>query len=147
MKLPLTGTSRPPRYGAAVIDNTLAMFAALATGGVVGDQFRVLISKDLVGPLGLTLLPFVFLSYFFFFEWLFNATPGKIFVGLTVRQLDGSSCGAKAAFFRTATRLIELNPFVLGCIPAAFIIWRSEKNQRWGDMLANTVVVPRRSVK
>ena len=52
MKLPLTGTSRPPRYGAADIDNTLAMFAALATGGVVGDQFRVLISKDLAGPLG-----------------------------------------------------------------------------------------------
>ena len=88
MKLPLTGTSRPPRYGAAVIDNTLAMFAALATGGVVGDQFRVLISKDLAGPLGLTLLPFVFLSYFFLFEWLFNATPGKMFVGLTVRQLE-----------------------------------------------------------
>ncbi len=147
MKLPLTGTTRPPRYGAAVIDNTLAMLAALATGGVVGDQFRGLISKDLVGPIGLALLPLVFLLYYFFFEWLFNATPGKMFAGLTVRQLDGSRCGAKAAFFRTATRLIELNPFVFGCIPAAIIIWRSEKNQRWGDMLANTVVVPRSSVK
>jgi uncharacterized RDD family membrane protein YckC len=84
----------------------------------------------------------VYLSYFVGFEALWSRTPGKYFQGLVVKKLDGTRCDFTGALIRGLARLIEVNPFLLGGLPAAIAILMSERKQRVGDMLAETLVVP-----
>jgi uncharacterized RDD family membrane protein YckC len=83
----------------------------------------------------------VYLAYFVVFEALWSRTPGKFFQGLVVRKLDGSRCDWKAALIRSGLRILEVNPILLGGIPAGLAIVASERKQRIGDVLAGTVVV------
>lgn len=135
----LIGTISPPRYGAATIDHLLAFFVLVALGGSLSDWIPS-DSEFAHIAVGLGLFGCYFL-YFFLFEWLVGATPGKLFTGLRVVKLDGSRCDGKAAALRTVTRFVEFNPILLGGLPAALIALRSERRQRWGDKLAGTVVV------
>ena len=136
----LTGTISPPRYGAAVIDQTLIFFVLVTVGGSLSDRLAIG-SESARIAIVLSFSLGGYFAYFFAFEWLVGATPGKLFTGLRVLKIDGSRCDAKAAFLRTITRFIEFNPILLGGIPAALIALRSELRQRWGDKLACTVVV------
>ena len=60
--------------------------------------------------------------------------------GLWVRRLEGGPCSWKQAGIRTIARLIEVNPLLLGGLPAGIVILMTEKRQRIGDILAGTVV-------
>jgi len=59
-----------------------------------------------------------------------------------VRKLDGSPCDWKAALIRGGLRLFEVNPLLLGGLPAGLVIISTSQKQRLGDILAGTVVVP-----
>ena len=83
----------------------------------------------------------IYLVYFVVMETLFSRTLGKLFQGLVVRKLDGSRCGWKAALIRSALRIVEVNPLLLGGLPAGLVIIASERKQRIGDLLAGTLVV------
>jgi len=83
----------------------------------------------------------VYLSYFVVLEALWSRTLGKYFQGLIVRKLDGSRCDWKASFIRGSLRILEVNPLLLGGIPAGIAVMSSSRRQRIGDMLAGTVVV------
>lgn len=83
----------------------------------------------------------VYLAYFVVLEALWSRTVGKFFQGLVVRKLDGSPCGWKAALIRTALRIFEVNPLLLGGLPAGLVVIATERKQRLGDLLAGTVVV------
>ncbi len=145
MTTELAGTTRPPRYGAAVIDQGLAFWSLFFVGSHLPQWFSTKRSDAMSIVIGLAAFAVYFL-YFFLFEWLLCATPGKLITGLTIRQTDGSRPGVKSALIRTLTRLIEVNPLLLGAIPAAIIVLRSSRRQRWGDRLAGTVVVTASSV-
>lgn len=142
----LVGSTRPTRYGAFVIDHMLAFVCMLVCGSLLSrwiDQPETDGGKLAVG---LVVYSF-YLLYHFLFEWLLGGTVGKLILGLTVRQTDGSPCSVWSIFVRTATRIIEANPIFMGGLPAALIVRYSEKKQRLGDMLADTVVVNREEVK
>lgn len=145
MKTELVGTTRPPRHGAAVIDHVLAFVSLFAAGSFLAQWVSTKRSDETSIVIGLAVFAVYFL-YYFLFEWLFSATPGKFLTGLTIRCTDGSRLGAKAAFIRTLTRLLEVNPLLLGGVPAAIIVRCSRRHQRWGDQLAGTVVVEAASV-
>jgi len=83
----------------------------------------------------------IYLAYFVVMETLFSRTLGKLFQGLVVRKLDGSRCDWKAALIRSALRIVEVNPLLLGGLPAGLVIITSERKQRIGDILAGTLVV------
>ena len=83
----------------------------------------------------------VYLGYFVVLEAIWSRTLGKFFQGLVVRKLDGSPCDWTAALLRTAMRVIEVNPFLLGGIPAGIAVISSSRKQRLGDALAGTLVV------
>lgn len=136
----LIGTTRPPRYGAAVLDTVFAFVSLFVVGSYLGETLDLKRSDQTTVVIGISVFA-VHYVYFFLFEWLFSATPGKLLTGLTVRNLDGSRLGARAALIRTLTRLLEVNPLLFGAIPAALIVYRSRRHQRWGDQLAGTVVV------
>lgn len=83
----------------------------------------------------------VYLAYFVVLEALWSRTPGKFVQGLVVRKLDGNPCDWTAALIRGFLRIFEVNPLLLGGLPAGLVIIASERKQRIGDMLAGTIVV------
>ena len=87
---------------------------------------------------------FVYLAYFVVLEAVWSRTLGKFFQGLVVRRLDGNRCDWGSALIRGLTRIFEVNPLLLGGLPAGLAIIASKRKQRIGDMLAGTVVVSNR---
>lgn len=83
----------------------------------------------------------IYLAYFVIMEALWSRTLGKLFQGLVVRKLDGRRCDWKAALIRSVLRIVEVNPLLLGGLPAGLVIIASERKQRIGDILAGTLVV------
>ena len=83
----------------------------------------------------------IYLAYFVVLEAVWSRTIGKFVQGLVVRKLDGSRCDWSAALIRGVLRIIEVNPLLLGGLPAGLVIIGSERKQRIGDLLAGTVVV------
>ena len=73
--------------------------------------------------------------------WEILPTFGKYFQGLIVRKLNGQRCDWKAACIRGVLRVIEVNPLLLGGIPAGLVVIATDQKQRLGDLLAGTVVV------
>ncbi|MEM8943548.1 MAG: RDD family protein [Planctomycetota bacterium] len=119
------------RYSAAVVDNAVAMFIAVVAAKQLPDEQMV--------P-QMILAVTAYLGFFFIFERLFSATPGKLFTGLRVRSSDGTKCSTKQVALRTITRILEVNPLLLGAIPAAIlIIWTADR-RRLGDRFAGTNV-------
>ena len=84
---------------------------------------------------------FIYLAYFVVLEALWSRTLGKFVQGLVVRKLDGNPCDWRAALIRGSLRIVEVNPLLLGGLPAGLVIIASERKQRIGDLLAGTVVV------
>jgi uncharacterized RDD family membrane protein YckC len=79
--------------------------------------------------------------YFPVCEALWGRTVGKLLTGLVVIDRDGRPPGFVKAILRTLLRLVEVNPLLLGGIPAAIAVVASKNRQRLGDMLARTYVV------
>ena len=77
----------------------------------------------------------------FLFEGLTGTTPGKFLFGLWVRRVDRRRCSWGQVGVRTATRLLEVNPFLFGALPAGISVLTSGRHQRIGDKWAGTVVV------
>ncbi|MEO8504571.1 MAG: RDD family protein [Acidobacteriota bacterium] len=82
-----------------------------------------------------------YIAYFWLPEAIWGATLGKSIARVRVVDALGNVPGARRALIRTLTRLLEVNPFLLGGIPAALIAYRSKRGQRLGDMLARTFVL------
>ncbi|MBN2071408.1 MAG: RDD family protein [Candidatus Krumholzibacteriota bacterium] len=79
--------------------------------------------------------------YYILLEGLKGYTLGKLVAGLRVVTSRGDIPGIGRASMRTLLRLAELNPVLLGGIPAATVVYFSKKRQRLGDMLAETFVI------
>jgi uncharacterized RDD family membrane protein YckC len=128
-----TANTVVPRYLAAFLDNLIAMsLAVLAAKSVSEDspatQFLALLAA--------------YLGYYFLSEGFASRTPGKLMTGLVVVQTDGRPCLWRHVFIRTGFRVLEVNPILLGGLPAAACILFSKRHQRFGDRFAHTIVVP-----
>ena len=128
----LVGTKSRPRLVAMIADNALAIPLAF----VISSKLPVP-DESLRG----VILVAAYLGYYLVPEAIWGRTPMKKACHLIVRRLDGSECGWKEAAIRTAARVFELNPLLLGALPGALAVAWSNRHQRLGDMLARTVVV------
>jgi len=79
--------------------------------------------------------------YFVIGEGVDGFTLGKRALGLRVVDKAGNVPGVRRAFIRSLLRIVEVNPILLGGLPAAIIVMCSRHGQRLGDMLAGTYVV------
>ena len=72
-------------------------------------------------------------------EGTLGRTVGKGVVGIAVVNEDGSACSVRAATVRTALRFVDWLPvaYLLGILS----ILLTERRQRVGDLVANTIVV------
>lgn len=124
------------RYFAASLDNLIAIILFLSAASSLGDD---------AGPLAVAVGVVVFLAYFFLFELMFSRTPGKMIFGLVVAKL-GDNLKPVDVGIRTIFRLLEVNPALLGALPAILSILFSKSNQRFGDRYAKTVVVSKNAI-
>jgi uncharacterized RDD family membrane protein YckC len=81
----------------------------------------------------------IFLLYYIILEGTVGQTVGKMLLGIqVVREGTGQTPGMGAATIRTLLRIIDGFFFYL---VALIVVLVSGKNQRLGDMVANTLVV------
>ena len=131
------GDASKARLIALFIDHLIALALMFFAVALVPEDF----------PVVKAVFFFLFyLAYFVVLEGLWSRTLGKFFQGLIVRKLDGTRCDWKAALIRSALRIIEVNPILLGGLPAGLVIIASARKQRIGDLLAGTVVVSDRLI-
>jgi uncharacterized RDD family membrane protein YckC len=82
----------------------------------------------------------VFMGYFILLEANWNGqTVGKKLVGIRVAREDGGPIDMQQAAIRNLLRIIDALPFLY--LVGVILIWTSDKKQRLGDRVANTVVV------
>src|SRR5262245_43844778 len=129
----IVGDASKARLIAVFVDHVIALGVMFFAVMMVPESFPVL------KALGFFL---VYLAYFVVLEALWSRTLGKFVQGLVVRKLDGSRCDWTGALIRGFLRLFEVNPLLLGGLPAGLVIIASQRKQRIGDLLAGTVVVP-----
>jgi uncharacterized RDD family membrane protein YckC len=79
--------------------------------------------------------------YYPLLEGLTGFTAGKLVARIKVVDAAGGLPRLKKATIRTLTRLVEVNPFLFGGIPAGVIVLTNKKRQRIGDIAAGTFVL------
>ena len=128
----MVGDSSKARLIAVFIDHLIAFALTMLVVAFVPESLPILKAVFFFS---------IYLAYFVVMEAVWSRTLGKFFQGLVVRKLDGSRCDWKAALIRSALRIVEVNPLLLGGLPAGLAIIASERKQRLGDLLAGTLVV------
>ena len=89
----------------------------------------------------------VVMAYYTLTEGLTGCTLGKLITGTIVVDAEGRPPGIWRALVRTFMRLLEVNPFLLGGIPAGIVVAVTKDKQRLGDLAAGTYVVPVKSLQ
>ncbi len=147
----ITQVIKKPTYRIATLQERVAAFlvdmiinAYLFLGVAVALQY--FLKGDPSHPLsfhgngwfvfGTTVLATHFL-YFFFFEGVITATPGKIFTGLNIQKKDGSTPSLFAILVRNIFRLVD---YPLFFITGLGMVESSSRRQRLGDWLAGSIV-------
>lgn len=105
------------------------MAALVVAGRLVGGLAVALRLVAVVMPL----------LYFVVAEAYYQATPGKRLFGLTVVTVDGERPDTLAHVVRGLTRV----PEAMVLVPYLIVVPFSERRQRFGDMVTETLVVHR----
>jgi uncharacterized RDD family membrane protein YckC len=124
------------RRAVATIVDTAMLFVlgyvvAAVTGGLTSTGFEVQ-----GGP---ALLVFgLWLLYYIALEATIGATLGKLLLGVRVVKAGGSRMDWSAAIIRNVLRIVDgIFIYLIGAI----LVWSSQRRQRLGDRVADTVVV------
>jgi len=142
----VTGKGFGIRAWAYVIDVIVLWIMTLGISFMVGVGIAIIslgsgreIKLGAEPSTGWNLIVGVILStiYFLVFEWLYGASPGKLFLSLRVVMEDGSPCTFKAALIRGLARYIDGLLFGL----PAYSSMKAPLFQRIGDKPAKTLVV------
>jgi MFS family permease len=92
---------------------------------------------------GAGLLLFILpLAYFPVTETIWGRSLGKFVTGLIVVDKTGARPAFWRVLIRTLLRLVEVNPFLIGGIPAGICVIATKRKQRLGDLAAGTYVIP-----
>lgn len=130
------------RVGAFSIDASVIL--ALVVALYYGISFLAGIADPFV--LFLTFLFWAWstqLFYFTLFEYFWKGyTPGKRVVGIRVADRNGRPLDFITVFTRNVVRILDFVAFAY--VPALIVMTRSQRVQRPGDMVADTVVLRRR---
>jgi len=93
-------------------------------------------NEGVVGLFGLL----VSMAYYAGMETKTDATLGKQILGLRVQTVDGRSCTTGGAIMRNLTKVLG-GSALFPILVAIVLVLSTEKNQRLGDLLGETVVV------
>ncbi len=97
---------------------------------------------DIIGLLAMMVVGVGSLVYVFLLEGIYGYTPGKHVMGLVVVKSDGSQCTMGASIIRNLLLIVDNLPFAY--IIGLALILITDRKQRVGDLVADTVVVSQR---
>lgn len=86
-------------------------------------------------------------AYFPVMEAVFGRTVGKFVTRTRVVDAAGRRPSIVQAIVRSLFRLIEVNPVLVGGLPAGIAVLASRHKQRLGDMVAGTYVLFERDLR
>lgn len=132
----------PETEGEVLLERILA-FAIDAVGfsilvGVIANLVY-LVSASLGIVLNLLGVP-LFFAYFVYFEAEYGQTVGKMVTDVVVVTDGGGPIDYGAATIRSLVRVVDLFPYPLHLVGLVAILL-TDRNQRLGDIAADTVVV------
>lgn len=136
------------RFAAHLFDGLIVLVAYIVIGSIVAAQTGNMTSDGFEmegGPafVAMALTFLVALAYFAVFESSRSGrTLGKRLLGIRVTTLDGGQASFGQAVTRNLLRLID---GLILYLPGIVLILMSDRNQRLGDRIAETVVVRTRS--
>lgn len=130
------------RAKALVIDLLLALvvvipLAVLSDG--ISSSNGLLRIKFSAPPLLLAMV--LWMAYMTLMEGKYGASLGKRVTGLLVVTEDGLPIDLEAALIRNALRFLDAFPYVVPYLVGVTVANRSPKKQRFGDRVAETIVV------
>jgi uncharacterized RDD family membrane protein YckC len=122
------------RFFAMLIDFALIGLLAFALPlfmGMETETFKRILPFFLIG----------IVLYYWLLESFYGVTLGKKVIGIKVVNSDGNKPNLLQCLIRTLTRIIEVNPFLLGAVIAGIFAYFTPKRQRIGDLLSKTYVI------
>lgn len=135
-------SSLKDRLAAFIVDTTIFVYAYF----VIGTICRRVFFGSWDGPIptygwqGLAfhgIFAFLYFMYYFVFESVFYATPGKFLCWMYVRKKNGDFASMMSVFVRNLFRVFD---YALPFIPF-FMMELTKKRQRLGDFIAGTIVI------
>ncbi len=131
------------RWAGAWIDFVALGALILAPSFLIGLRGVIPAAAPIPALFGLGLA----VLYFPVCEGVWGRSLGKLVTGTIVVDRTGRLPGIGRTLVRTLLRLIEVNPLFLGGVPAGFCVMATGANQRIGDLIAGTYVVPAGELK
>jgi uncharacterized RDD family membrane protein YckC len=149
-----------PRAVATVVDSVVGFIAigvplliAFGKKSTTNSTGGTTTSYSTSDPKVLGLLLVLAIAYYVIFEAVVGATPGKLLLGLRVRDATGKRCTPKAALVRNVLRVVDAFPYFVPYLAGAIAMWtdepspdgshRADPPRRIGDRLAGTIVTYR----
>lgn len=129
------------RFAARFIDGVITSAVVLVVGMLYGLGFSSWL-RPANAPLWLQAVNqmvgmVIGLSYEVFFVWKYNATPGKIALGLKIFRPDGAKLSIGRIVGRYFATFISALPLLIGYIVAAF----DDERRTFHDRIADTRVI------
>ncbi len=127
------------RLVATIVDGIIiGILFGVISGIFLIQQDAMSDSLELLGTSNIAAIV-VFIVYYAALEATTGATIGKRLLSLRVVMVDGAPVDWASSIIRNVLRIVDILPgfYLLGAI----FVWSTEKNQRIGDLGANTVVI------
>jgi uncharacterized RDD family membrane protein YckC len=130
------------RAKALAIDTLIGLLGVVVLGAIFGgiSSSNGLLYIKISGP-PILMATVLWLAYMTLMESKYGASVGKRARGLRVVMEDGAPLSAEAALMRNLLRFLDAAPYVVPYFVAIKAISRSPKMQRFGDRVAETMVV------
>ena len=126
------------RWLATVIDYILVGLLIACFSVAYGDKNPEYIALSMLG--------YIVVQYLIL-EAFTGYTIGKFILRIKVVDIYGGSPGFIKGLIRTLFRIIDVNPFFFGGLPAGIAVLASKNKQRLGDMAAKTFVIKVKDLK
>ncbi len=126
-----------------ILGLVFGIFVLLFETSTVKREYSTITTYRLIltgWPLALYVM--IVAAYYIGTEAVLAATPGKAFLDLRVASLDVRPPSARQAVVRNLLRIVDGLPFLY--LVGIITIAASKRDQRIGDMAAQTIVVPAR---
>ena len=134
--------STKARAIALCIDALIGLAALILLAALYGgiSSSNGLLRIKISGP-ALLMATVLWLGYMTYMEWKNGASIGKRARGLRVVMEDGEPVTPEAAVTRNLMRFLDAFPYIVPYAVGAYAISNSPKMQRFGDRVAETLVV------
>lgn len=125
--------------GDVIWRRAVAVIIDIILVGIVTSVLSGILAQIRLGVLGGLLGLVIAFGYYIYLEGNYGQTIGKMALGIVVITEGGDAIEYRSAAIRTVLRIIDVLPFLY--LIGIIVVMLTDRKQRLGDVVANTVVV------